>query len=108
MDLAWSIVIAGVAIALAVFFGSAVVASAVRAFATVLHTALSSPARFRPHDDELELEDAIGEIRSHLPPWHAPTAIEVIAWQLAGVSGALFALRDRIGGSPPSAEEGKR
>jgi hypothetical protein len=45
--------------------------------------------------------------RSHLPPWGEPSALEVVAWQFKGITEALFALRDRMGGSP-NADEGKR
>jgi hypothetical protein len=34
-------------------------------------------------------------------------ALEVVAWQFKGITEALFALRDRMGGSP-NADEGKR
>jgi hypothetical protein len=33
--------------------------------------------------------------------------LEVVAWQFKGITEALFALRDRMGGSP-NADEGKR
>jgi len=47
-------------------------------------------------------EDAITE---HLPPWHAPTALEVVAWQFNGIAQALFAIRDRIDGPPANSRE---
>jgi hypothetical protein len=107
MELSWAIVIAGIAIALAVFSAGAMVTRAIQAFVTVFYAALSTPARYQPDYTQLESEDP-DEITSHLPPWDNPTALEVVAWQFAGVKEALFALRDRIGGSPASAEESKR
>jgi len=90
MELSWSIVIAGVAIALAVFSAGLMVARALRAFAVVFYTALRTPARLTPDHTQLEDED---ESRSHLPPWEDPSAVEVVAWHLAGIKEALFARR---------------
>jgi hypothetical protein len=66
----------------------------IQAFVTVFYAALSTPARYHPDHTQLESGDP-DEITSHLPPWHKPTALEVVAWQFAGVKEALFALRDR-------------
>jgi hypothetical protein len=106
MELFWSIIIAGVAIALGVFAAGMMVAGAIRGFAVVVYSALSTPTRYKPDYTELESRDE-DTITGHLPPWRAPTALEVLAWQFNGIVEELFAIRDRIGGSPASSAEAK-
>ena len=83
-----------------------VVAGAIRGFAVVVYSALNAPTRYTPHYTDLENPDE-DEITAHLPPWRAPTALEVVAWQFKGIAQALFSIRDRIGGSSANSREVK-
>ena len=70
----------------------------------MVYSALSTPTRYKPDYMELENQDE-DAITEHLPPWHAPTALEVVAWQFNGIAQALFAIRDRIDGPPANSRE---
>lgn len=63
MEPSWSIVIAGVAIALGVFTAGLVVAAAIRGFAVVVHPALSTPTRYKPDYTEIEHQDQDDTVR---------------------------------------------